>query len=257
MQVRMKKYVLLIVLCGITLSSFARKPEHYYVKVVTAQGEGTIRLYNETPQHRDNFVKLVREGLYTDLLFHRVIQNFMIQGGDPDSRDAKPGDRLGSGGLDYRVPAEFHPNLFHKKGVLAAARDNNPEKASSSTQFYIVQGKTFTDAGLDSIEVLRLEGRKIPTAQREIYKTLGGTPHLDQNYTVYGEMVKGIELVDQIAALETDHYDRPVKDQKFTIHMLNRRETLNLERQLRGEKPKNGLFTKLFDRFKSSEVHID
>src|SRR5690606_8867266 len=97
------------------LSGFARKPQFYYVKIETSQGSGIIKLYNETPQHRDNFVKLVREGLYQDLLFHRVIQNFMIQGGDPESKNAKPGDRLGNGGLDYRVPAEFHPQLFHKK----------------------------------------------------------------------------------------------------------------------------------------------
>lgn len=234
----------------------AQKPQHYYVKIVTEKGEGVIRMYNETPKHRDNFVKLVQEGFYQDLLFHRVIQNFMIQGGDPDSRDAKPGDRLGSGGLDYRVPAEFHPDLFHKKGVLAAARDNNPEKASSSTQFYLAQGRKFTKAGLDSMEINRLGGRKIPTAHRQVYETIGGVPHLDQNYTVFGEMVIGMDLIDKIAAVKTDQYDRPVEDQKMQMYLLNRRESINVERQLRGLKPKNDIFVRFFDLFKPKMVKI-
>src|SRR5690606_9526482 len=216
-----------------------------------------LRLYNETPQHRDNFVKLVQEQFYQGLLFHRVIEHFMIQGGDPDSRNAEAGQRLGSGGLDYKVPAEFRPHLFHKKGVLAAARDNNPEKASSATQFYLVQGRTFTDAGLDSLETLRREGRKIPDDQREVYRTLGGVPHLDQNYTVYGEIVSGISLIDSIAAVETDRFDRPVEDQRMQMYLLNRRESINVERQLEGLRPKNDIFVRFFDLFRSKDVVIE
>lgn len=253
----MKKFLLLFFISIVATAGFAQKPTHYYVKIVTPKGEGIIRLYNETPQHRDNFIKLVGEGFFEDLLFHRVIEHFMIQGGDPDSRDANVGDRLGSGGLDYRVPAEFHPNLFHKKGVLAAARDNNPEKASSASQFYLVQGKTFTDEGLDSLETLRLEGRKIPADHREVYRTLGGVPHLDQNYTVYGEMVSGISLIDSIASVETDRFDRPIADQRMNMALLNRRETINVERELAGLRPKNDVFVRFFDLFRPKEVKIN
>lgn len=252
----MKKALLLAVFSLFFASAFAQKPQHYYVKIVTNKGEGVIKMYNETPQHRDNFVKLVKEGFYQDLLFHRVIEHFMIQGGDPNSKDAAPGQRLGSGGLDYRVPAEFHPDLFHKKGVLAAARDNNPEKASSSTQFYLTQGRKFSSAGLDSLETLRLGGRKIPAAHRAVYEQLGGVPHLDQNYTVYGEMVQGLELIDAIAAVETDASDRPLVDEKMELYLLNRRESINVERQLRGQKPKNDIFIRFFDLFKSKEVKL-
>lgn len=151
---------------------------------------------------------------YDGILFHRVIQNFMIQSGDPDSRGAAPGAPLGEGGPNYVVPAEFRPTLFHKKGVIAAARDNNPTKASSASQFYLTQGKVFTEAGLDSVETYRLK-RKIPADQRKVYTTLGGVPHLDQNYTVFGEIVKGLEVVDKIAAVPTSKgkdKDRPLQD---------------------------------------------
>lgn len=134
----------------------------------------------------------------------------MIQGGDPDSKHAKPGAMLGNGDVGYTVPAEFNNNLFHKKGVLAAARDENPAKASSGCQFYIVQGHTFTDADLNNIE--SKTGRKIPEAQREAYKTIGGTPHLDQGYTVYGEVIEGLNVLDSIAAVKCNQYDRPLED---------------------------------------------
>nr|WP_262713175.1 peptidylprolyl isomerase [Anseongella ginsenosidimutans] len=180
--------------------------------------------------HRDNMLKLVRDGFYDSLLFHRVIENFMIQGGDPNSKDAAPGERLGEGEAPGpRIPAEFRDSLFHKKGVLAAARDNNPEKASSNCQFYIVQGQVFTDEQLDMLEQTRLEGREIPQWQREVYKTIGGTPHLDQTYTVFGEVVQGLAMIDTIAAVETDSFDRPEKDVKMTIRELTRREVRRLE----------------------------
>jgi cyclophilin family peptidyl-prolyl cis-trans isomerase len=139
----------------------------------------------------------------------------MIQSGDPNSKTAKPGTLLGNGGPAYKIPAEFRPSLFHKKGMIAAARDNNPEKASSGSQFYLTQGKVFTDAGLDSVETIRLQGKKIPADHREVYKTTGGIPHLDMNYTVFGEVVKGIEIVDKIAAVTTskgEDRDRPVEN---------------------------------------------
>ena len=181
------------------------------VLLQTSMGDIVIRLSDSTPLHRDNFLKLVKTGFYDSLLFHRVIKDFMIQGGDPESKTAPAGKPLGNGGPSYRIPAEFRTTLFHKKGVIAAARDNNPEKASSGSQFYLTQGKVFTDAGLDSVETYRLK-RKIPAEQREVYKTLGGVPHLDQNYTVYGEVIKGIEVIDKITAVATSKgadRDRP------------------------------------------------
>lgn len=197
------------------------------VLLQTSLGDIVIRLSDLTPMHRDNFLKLVKTGYYDGVLFHRVINQFMIQAGDPDSKNAKPGQPLGNGGPDYQIPAEFHPSLFHKKGVIAAARDNNPEKASSGSQFYIVQGKTFTDEELNNLEIQRLKGRKIPADQREVYKTLGGTPHLDQSYTVFGEVVRGLDVVDKIAAVETskgmDH-DRPLQDVKIISAKLIKRK---------------------------------
>lgn len=184
------------------------------VLLQTSMGDIVIRLSDSTPLHRDNFLKLVKTHYYDSVLFHRVIQNFMIQGGDPDSKTAPAGKPLGNGGPSYRVPAEFRTTLFHKKGVIAAARDNNPEKASSGSQFYLTQGKKFTDAGLDSVETYRLK-RKIPIEQREVYKTLGGVPHLDQNYTVFGEVIKGIDVIDKIAAVATSKgadRDRPIEN---------------------------------------------
>jgi cyclophilin family peptidyl-prolyl cis-trans isomerase len=188
------------------------------VLLQTTYGDIVVRLSDSTPLHRDNFLKLVKTGFYDSVLFHRVIQNFMIQSGDPESKQAMPGQALGNGGPDYTIPAEFRKTLFHKKGMIAAARtgDNvNPTKASSGSQFYIVQGKIFTDAGLDSVETFRLGGRKIPQEQREVYKTIGGTPHLDQNYTVFGEVVKGLDVVDKIATVQTskgNDRDRPLQD---------------------------------------------
>jgi peptidyl-prolyl cis-trans isomerase B (cyclophilin B) len=196
-------------------STLRKKDRKRDVLLQTTYGDIVVRLSDSTPLHRDNFLKLVKKGFYDSLLFHRVIQNFMIQGGDPESKHAAGGQPLGNGGPGYRISAEFRQTLFHKKGVIAAARDNNPEKASSGSQFYIVQGKIFTDAGLDSVETFRLGGRKIPVEQRAVYKTIGGSPQLDQNYTVFGEVVKGLEVVDKIAAVQTstgNGRDRPLQD---------------------------------------------
>ena len=195
------------------------------VELLTDSGTIVIRLSDSTPLHRDNFIRLVKQKYYDSVLFHRVIQNFMIQAGDPRSKYAKPGERLGNGGPSYTIPAEFRPTLFHKKGVLAAARQGdslNPRKESSGSQFYIVQGKKFTPQQLDSVEQFRLKGRKLPPEHRAVYETIGGSPHLDQNYTIFGEVVRGLDVVDKIAGTETSGRqggNRPVTD----IHIIKAR----------------------------------
>lgn len=235
----MKKLLLFICTFSV-LSAFAAKPKNQYIRIKTEFGECIVKLYNETPLHRDNFLKLTKKGFYNGTLFHRVIKDFMIQGGDPDSKTAKPDSLLGNGDVGYTIPAEFRDSLFHKKGVLAAARDNNPEKASSGCQFYLVQGKVFTDEQLNSLEEKRLKF-KIPEWQRAVYKTIGGTPHLDRNYTAYGEIIVGLDMVDKIAVLATDKNNRPKQDVKMDITILKKREAKKLEKQLSQE----GLSTKM------------
>ena len=191
----------------------SKKEPMTQILIKTSMGDITIALYNETPQHRDNFVKLVKENYYHDVLFHRIIKGFMIQTGDPDSKTAKPGQRLGMGGPGYRVPAEFVPSLYHKRGAVAAARDNNPAKASSGSQFYIVDGEVYSPDKLDMIAART--GKSFSPEQRQAYTTVGGAPFLDGDYTVFGEVVSGMEVVDKIAAQEKDGYDRPLKDIKI------------------------------------------
>jgi peptidyl-prolyl cis-trans isomerase B (cyclophilin B) len=189
-------------------------PGKIKVKITTDMGDIVVRLYDATPKHRDNFVKLVEKGFYDSLLFHRIIQGFMIQGGDPMSKIAEPGAMLGMGGGDMeRIPAEFNQNIIHKKGALAAARDGNPEKASSACQFYIVQGNITPEEQLDMMS--KQKGYVYTPEQKNIYKTIGGTPFLDMEYTVFGEVVSGLNVVDKIAAADKDGSDRPKKD----IHM--------------------------------------
>jgi cyclophilin family peptidyl-prolyl cis-trans isomerase len=230
------KKILLIVLCGlIALSSLAqkevklkKKDKKRDVELITTQGAIVIRLSDSTPLHRDNFLKLAKSGFYDSTLFHRVISQFMIQGGDPKSKSAAPGEPLGNGDPGYTIPAEFRSSLFHKKGVIAAARtgdDINPKKESSGSQFYIVAGKTFTDDQLNTIE--KRSGRSFSPKQREIYKTIGGTPHLDQGYTVFGEVIKGMEVVDKISVVETSKNmdrDRPLQDVKIIKARLIKRK---------------------------------
>jgi cyclophilin family peptidyl-prolyl cis-trans isomerase len=233
-MIEMKKLIFLLCALFACVIGFAqkdsvvtKKDRRKDVLLLTNYGDILVRLSDSTPLHRDNFLRLVKTHYYDSVLFHRVIKNFMIQGGDPNSKHAKPGEPLGEGGPDYTIPAEFRTTLFHKKGVIAAARDNNPEKASSGSQFYIVQGKVFTDAGLDSVETYRLNGRKIPTDEREVYKTLGGTPHLDQNYTVFGEVVRGLDVVDKIASVRTSKRqdrDRPLEDVRILKAKLVKRK---------------------------------
>ena len=230
----MKKLFTLIILLS-AATAFAGPPKNQYVRISTAYGACIIRLYNETPKHRDNFIKLAKKGFYNGTLFHRVIQNFMIQGGDPDSKDTtknKPGKTLGDGDVGYTIPAEFNDSLYHKRGVLAAARDDNPAKASSGCQFYIVEGKRFTDDDLNKLIYTRRMGRPIPVSQREVYETVGGTPHLDQNYTVYGEVVTGIDMVDLIAAVKKDAHDRPLVNVPMTVTVLSKSECKQLDKIL-------------------------
>jgi len=232
----MKKLLILSSLIFLSVISFSqqevkikKKDRRKDVELVTNYGNIVLRLNDSTPLHRDNFIRLVKTAYYDSVLFHRVINRFMIQSGDPESKHAEKGQPLGNGGPKYTIPAEFRVTLFHRKGVLAAARDGddvNPEKASSGSQFYIVQGKKFTDAGLDSVETYRLKGRKIPDDQREVYKTIGGTPHLDQGYTVFGEVVSGLDVVDSIAAVPTskdEDRDRPLEDVRIIkAHLIKR-----------------------------------
>lgn len=254
----MKRIVLSLVLTFFVMQSFAQKPQHYYIEIKTNKGVMLAQLYNQTPKHRDNFKKLVSERYYDGILFHRVIKNFMIQGGDPESKEPTTTSLtvLGNGGPDYKINSEIQEGLFHKKGVLGAARDNNPAKSSSGSQFYIVQGRKFSDAGLDSLVTMRMQGKQFSEQQREAYKTIGGTPHLDGNYTVFGEVLKGIEAVDQIAAVSTNNVDRPITDEPMHIRLLTRREAINTEREMNGLKPNNGFFTKLFDGFKSKNYKL-
>jgi cyclophilin family peptidyl-prolyl cis-trans isomerase len=197
--------------------------------MVTDKGTLIIRLSDSTPLHRDNFIRLVKRRFYDSILFHRVINRFMVQAGDPNSKPSGSGQNLGGGGPGYTVPAEIRASMFHKKGVIAAARTGdaiNPLKASSGSQFYLVQGKVFTDAGLDSVETTRLNGRKLPAAHREVYKTLGGAPHLDLNYTIFGEVVRGMNVIDSIAVTPTavaQGSDRPLTDVKIIKARLVKR----------------------------------
>ncbi len=262
----MNKYFCLIVISFFSLSIFAQKNEPVHqVNIITSMGTMKVQLYNETPLHRDNFLKLAREGRYDSLLFHRVINEFMIQTGDPESKNAEPNASLGKGGPGYTIPAEIvYPKCYHKKGALAAARKGdqmNPKRESSGSQFYIVQGKTFSDEELaefegglnemkkqaifdsiieeykDSINALRAandrtglsalkevvfdrvdaEAAKTPDAVMEPgikadYKTLGGTPFLDNGYTVFGEVIEGLEVIDSIATKPCNGQDRPLED---------------------------------------------
>ncbi len=194
------------------------EPEKCLIELETEFGSMVIELYDATPKHRDNFIKLVEDGFYDGLLFHRVIDGFMIQGGDPNSKNAPKGKALGSGDIGYQIPAEFVDSLIHLKGTLCAARNNNPQKKSSGCQFYIVQGKPVPPALLDKISTQR--GARYGKYEKEAYKTIGGTPQLDGNYTVFGRVIEGIEVIDKIAKVKTDARDRPEKDVKMKVRIM-------------------------------------
>ena len=215
----MKRLLLLSVVLFTTVSiAFSQTaktpaaPKQTKVLIETEFGNMTAVLYNETPQHRDNFLKLVKQGWYNGSIFHRVIKNFMIQGGGQGNQMNDPG---------YTVPAEFVSKYFHKKGALAAARKGdqvNPKKASSGSQFYIVQGQIMNDQQLDIFQ--NQTNKVISPERRAAYKKTGGTPHLDDEYTVFGEVISGLEVIDKIAAVQTGPGDKPVKDVKMKITVI-------------------------------------
>lgn len=261
-----------IIICGVfsLFSGCAQNNKDYVVTFKTDMGEMVAILYDETPRHKENFIKLAKDGFYDSLLFHRVIDGFMIQGGDPDSRNSKPGQRLGNGGPGYNVDAEFNPKFFHVKGALSAARqpDNvNPTKASSGSQFYIVQGSVIPKEAINQLSidqaklnaalqqlfqkdlilfdsmkqlyyagdmeayqnkinslVPRVEGelgikvtKTISQEKIDAYTTVGGAPHLDDEYTVFGQVIKGLDVIDKIAKVERDGANRPLKNIPFTV----------------------------------------
>lgn len=196
-------------------------PAKCLVEITTDFGVMVAELYDATPKHRDNFLKLAEEGYFNDLLFHRVIEGFMIQGGDPNSRGAAAGTPLGSGGPGYQVDAEFVDSLVHVRGAIAAARtgDNvNPQRKSSGSQFYIVQGSPVDNTTLDQME--RRKGFTYTEEQRKEYLDQGGTPFLDRDYTVFGRVISGLEVIDKIAEVEKDGRDRPRQDVKMTIRVI-------------------------------------
>jgi len=202
--------------------SINSKDGQYHVLIMTDQGNMVVKLYNETPMHRDNFISKVKSGFYDSLMFHRVINSFMIQGGDPNSKKAQPGQRLGNGSAaGGNIPAEFRTEqgIYHKRGVLAAARDNNPEKASSNCQFYIVQRPALRSTQLDSTIVQRK--LTLNETQKKLYTTVGGAPHLDGEYTVYGELEQGFDVLDKIAATKTNKSDRPETDVRMRMFVLS------------------------------------
>ncbi|HSO85155.1 MAG TPA: peptidylprolyl isomerase [Draconibacterium sp.] len=257
-----------VVSCG----GIGKKPGENIVSIKTDFGEIKVKLYDDTPKHQENFIKLVNEGFYNDLLFHRVINKFMIQGGDPNSRNAEPGAQLGSGSPGYTIPAEIYPKYFHKKGALAAARLGGPRnhgKESSGSQFYIVHGAVYRTGQLDTMEIninkqrkdlmmkehfqavnsrltefrekndkegfdklvaeITIEvdsiyesGRKFTLSkeQRDAYSTIGGYPSLDGEYTVFGEVVEGLDVIDKIAAVKTNSANRPLEDVKMKVELL-------------------------------------
>lgn len=272
----MGKYIgmalLLSAIFSFSCGNAGQKPDGSLVRIETDFGNIVVKLYDETPLHKENFLKLAGEGFYDDLLFHRVIHHFMIQGGDPNSKNAQTGQRLGAGDPGYTIQAEINPVFFHKKGALAAARQGdqvNPEKRSSGSQFYIVQGKVFTEGALDTLELQinqkkeqeivrgvftkyqdelnqlrqagdqdkfsvrvaeireeanaetgKMQAYRFSPEQRETYTTIGGYPSLDMSYTVFGEVVEGLGVLDKIAAVETDQSNRPLADLKMSVKIV-------------------------------------
>ncbi len=210
---------LFAILIALFLMTSCNRDQHTYAMIETEFGNMKVMLYNTTPLHRDNFIKLAKEGFYDDLLFHRVIKGFMAQGGDPESRGAAPGRALGGGGPGYTIPAEI--SAPHLKGTLSAARLGdgvNPGKESSGSQFFIVQGAPQSEQQLSSTESRK--GFKYNETQRKLYKEIGGYPALDADYSVFGEVVEGLEVIDKIANEPTAPGDRPLKDIKMKVKIL-------------------------------------
>jgi cyclophilin family peptidyl-prolyl cis-trans isomerase len=219
---------LFLLFLNITVTGLSQK--HVYASIETDYGTMIIKLANETPRHRDNFIRLVQEGYFDTTVFHRVVPGFVIQGGDPDSLFITPSDTTVL--KTQRLLPEFHPSLFHKKGAFCMGRDDNLLQASFFTQFYIVQGRTYTDSGLDSLEQFRMKGRKINPERREVYKSKGGIPRLDEKYTVLGEVVQGLDVVDSISNVMAVS-ETPVKPVRMKIKLLNKRKAQRLENKLK------------------------
>jgi cyclophilin family peptidyl-prolyl cis-trans isomerase len=217
-KIKSMRYLPLL-LIGIAIQSHAQSRQ---AKIITNYGTIIIQLYDGTPEHQKNFIKLADQHYYDSLLFHRVINGFVIQAGDPTSKYAKDTALLGEGDLGYKVPAELVPQAyFHKRGAVGMARDDNPELASSACQFYIVQGKIANDSTFVKAEA-RTSGFKIPEKNKEVYRTVGGIPHLDSRYTVFGEVVSGMEVVDRISATATDKNSRPTKEVRIeSVRVIN------------------------------------
>lgn len=211
-------FAICLLFLGATLSFHLQAQEvETLVLIDTDMGKIKVKLFNDTPQHRDNFIKNVKEKRYDGLLFHRVIKQFMIQAGDINSKDAPIEQHLGDGDLDYTIPAEIiYPKYFHKRGMLCAARtpdEENPEKASSASQFYVVTGKFYTEMELDKME--KAEGKTFTPEERQAYMLEGGTPHLDNKYTVFGEVVSGMKVADKIQFAPVNEDERPLKNIKI------------------------------------------
>ena len=218
----MRSFVLSLslIICQLSVSPVLAQTKNTEVLFETTAGNIRIALYEETPQTRDNFLKITKMGIYDSLLIHRVIKDFMIQSGDTNSKHAKPGQLLGTGDFDYTTEAEFRlPQIFHRRGVVAMARESdkvNPERRSSACQFYIVWGKILNDQQIAKAQ-LRLDSAtqdsvKLTPEMIEVYKTIGGTPHLDGQYTVFGEVTEGMDIIEKIQAVQTDKNDRPLED---------------------------------------------
>jgi peptidyl-prolyl cis-trans isomerase B (cyclophilin B) len=209
----MNKSIVLLLIFGILAS--CKEEKSWTVLLETSEGNIVLQLYEDTPLHSENFLKLVKKKYYDSIIFHRVIADFMIQSGDPESKNPMPDEEYGRGGPNYRIPAEILPNHHHKKGVLAAARTVNPKKESSGSQFYIVQGKIFDLEDLKALEEHKktvIPDFKFSEEAVKNYTATGGTPQLDGDYTVFGEVIEGLDVVDKIAYTATGTKDRPVKD---------------------------------------------
>lgn len=218
------KTALTILLClFLSAGIYGQEKTGVIIEFSTKFGNMDVLLYDATPKHQENFIKLVKEGYFENQLFHRVINNFMIQGGDPNSIGAPMGEMLGMGGPGYTVPAEIRDYLYHKKGAIAAARKGdmvNPEQSSSGSQFYIVQGQVFSKEQLEAF--VKMEKHKeFSTQEIEDYTTIGGTPHLDDAYTVFGEVINGLDIIDRIASTPVDEYNRPLEDVVYKIRVVD------------------------------------